>query len=613
MECSKCGAVLKDGAQFCTECGAKVEDCESCQTEELVKKEDSGATEEPVKAADSGEKEEFVKREETAKPKKKWKIIALIVLCVLLTGLVAVVINYKACVNFFMQSTKSPAQYMAYVLKNTVNEMTGNVGEKYGLLNENLVKKDELAPKASIKLDLGDSGRSMLNMLSVTMGYDTTWLNSLEVDMDSKADDKKAGFNLSTKVNDVDIASSELILDSENGVLYFAFPELSSKYIAFDERDLDLDFTKLNMLSTKEMQLVKDAIKASPDQTLMTKLLRKYVGLALDSMDGGKIKKGYALSVDNISQKCAKVTINLDDEILSPMVKAIAKEAAIDSDVKLWVKCMYNALDVNGYLDDVNLSGYTEDTAYERFVGQMNKLSDGGVATGIDGVKFSVYADRKGIIRGFELEGGDDLFSVLYPHRGRDFNCKIVYDSHGTQVALVGAGEDKSQRIDGMFTLKVKENKLLTFDLFGFDMRQLKKGYLNGDIKLRPAKGLTPVLANAIGINYASMISDMSFEIKMSNNKKKAYYKVSAMEDNDLLASVSIDASLDSGLKIKLPKESKTIKDGDALEQYKNGLKYDKLYKSFTKAGIPSEYNKYIEKLEDMDSDELLKWIYSGF
>lgn len=595
MKCTNCGAEIADSAEFCTECGTKVEKAEVA--EETVETNVDETADETAKAA---------------KKFTKGKLVAACVAGVLAVAIVIAGINYKACVNLFMRSTKEPAQYLKYVLGSTVKEMTGNAGEWYGLLGDTFVKNDEVASNTSVKVELGESGKTIINMLAVTQGLKTDWLDSVSVKYDSKMSDTKLGMNAVAAVNDVSQLSFEVLVDSESGMAYFSVPELSNKYIAANETELGIDFAELNTLSSREMKLLKDVLAASPSQSKFTQLLGKYADVALGSMDGGKLKKNSELSVESISQKCTKVSLNIDDELLEQMVVAMAKEAAADEAVKEWVKSLYTVLDQDGYLYELNLSGYTPDEAYDRFLGKLNDIAENGIDISLDKSKLSVYADSKGVMRGFELEYANNSLNVYYPHKGSSFACRVECNFDGSQYIFNGSGVDKNEKLDGILTFRIGDEKLVTLDLTAFDMKQLKKGYLNGEVRIRPTKNLSASLVDSIGNNYASMVSNVNLDIKMANSKKKSSFEVSAFEDNDLLLKASVNASLDSALKLKAPKNAKNISDDGVFEEYLNGLKYDKLYKSFDKANIPAEYKEYVEDLEDMEANDLIRLLKSS-
>lgn len=646
MFCKKCGSSINDEASFCPKCGAAVktaaDQAVSEQKNQAIppinmvapdlnegnaaqgtqgRENAPGASAQKIGEAASeaidGAKNFIGKIGSAGSGDKQggMKKALLIAGIAAVMALVLVVVNGARINNFVHRTFSSPKAYYQWVEKKTVKELAANAGEWYdGYIYDSLNFYDK-SIEGGLAVELGEDGQEFIGLLGLA-GVDLSWLRSMSVGADMAIKDNTAAIGASFSLNGSDIISGKAVMDMEKDMAYYQIPELNEKYVGVDLSDyeddyeysygygFDEDVYRYSSFDSEFQEINRKLLKACPDQAEVEKLMKKYMLLALSCVDDVSKSKDI-LKVEGVEQKCTVLKVTIDSDTLQDMAEAVLTQMRDDKDIKAIMKKVLEA----GGEEDV-------EDVYEEFQDAIDDaLDELEYLSYVDAkITMKVYVDGKGDIKGRTIDFGTIKISRLMPEKGSKFGYELSGRASGVTVMLVGSGRRSGDTITGDFSVKYNGASLVNITAKKLDTEDLKAGMLNGRIELEAASKLGNVVGMVPGL---SIIEDMRIVMDFQSSRNSSKCKVGFIYDDQDIGSIAVSLKTGNGSKASIPAAKNTImiEDREDLEDWLDGIRFDKLINSLKKADVPSRYMDVLEDVEDIDDledalDELFYYYY---
>lgn len=618
MFCEKCGNPVKDTEKFCSKCGAPINSTagnpnseeKASSTVEVPTVDTEKVTEAVAKTASAAMEGA---KEVTEKGKKAWnklssegggkkKLVIIASAAVALVLLVVIVANAAAINNFFHKTFSSPAKYYQFVEKKTVNDLTDTCGELYNVCLDSLNYYDK-SVSGEVSIELDEAGQDFVELLGLA-GVDVSWLKSAKIGVDAAVKDNNFNAGISTAINKDDILSGKVVMDIQEGVVYYQVPELNKLYLGVDMEDALSSYEMEEFEMFQENQEAnKEQLKAFPSEAKLEKLIKKYMLTALSCIDDVS-KSSKTLKAEGVQQKCTELKVTIDAETAGNIAETVLEEVQNDKDIE---KIISDIVEVS----DTDLDA---EEAYDAFLSEIDDMLDDlqSIADSDDEIEMKVYVDGKGNIKGRKIELKNEHYSqsmsIVMPQKGNKFGFELSMDA--SPVKLIGSGNKKGDTITGDFAVKYNGTSVVDIVATNLNTKELKKGRLNGKFDVAASSSIGLAADMAIG-NIGAIISDAKLTLKAETTKNSSKYDVNVGYDGESIGTVSIAMKAGSGSKQSIPnaKNVVMVEDEEDLLEWVEEMNWDKLINILDKSDIPSDVVDMVEDiaeiLEDGDIEDL--------
>lgn len=630
MFCKNCGKEIADGSKFCTQCGYRTDTVPEVPVTPVASVvEQPVAQETPVTPVASVVEQSVVQevpvtpvQQPVAQQKPKKKKTGMIVLAsvgaVVIAVALLIVFNLSALANFAKKTFSSPEKYYQWVEMQSMKDAGGLVSSVYGDVHDSLKNVFNTSTSGEIKFELGEAGQEMLSM-SGFAGVDTSWFKDATLRFSGSAKDKAAQATIAVLLGKDQLASLDIVEDMEDGFdAYVAIPELSKTYVGLDMEELaGMDVDYLNQY----YEFIDLIVSIIPDNAQVEKLLSKYSEIALGCIEDVELKNGRSLRAEGITEKCTELTVTIDADTLQKMVEAVIEELETDKEVEKIIYTVCEGLAESDFEDLGMEFDLDAEEVYESFLEALEYAADNADDIGDAEFEFvmEVYVDGKGNIRGRNFEIGDEWdtveFSVVAPHKGKEFGYKASVVVDGEEIAVAGTGKDSGKTVSGEFTIQYNGAGICDIIATDFNADEMKKGYINGNFVIKPSSGIYRIMDMG---SVGSMLSDLEVEIDCKVSKKSNACVIGVRSGEDDWGTLTLKLEENSGKKVSIPSGKKVImledEDAavDAIEDYWDTIDWDKFLDKLDETDLPSEFVDMIEEFAEMDIDDLVSGMSFG-
>lgn len=610
MYCENCGNELREGAQFCTHCGETVKSAEPTISDNQVwqnqQTEATSATYYETEGSAAPETEVSIKKKKAKKPLKT-RIIAIVAAVAFIAGSGLFVWLNPYANNAFMKLILNSEDYTRYVIGKNLKNLSGNLtDEKIKMIassalnrgmvmigpydQSNSVSMSQIAMSAAVA-DGSTEVSAEINMIPEienliedNMDYDAdmfTWVDNAKVTYSIDSSRDKFGMGAKAVINNIDICSADAAIDIEKGDVYLSSPELlgnPAKVNFVDPAETEYD---------ERMEHYNKIIETVPNAEVTEKILTRYITCILEQIDDVE-EESEALEVRDVSQRCTKLTFNIDDKMCKDVAQAVLKEAKNDSEMKGIIKDVAKAMNEDS------------DAVIKEFESAIQSELDNiktWETSGEDFVEITLWVNARGEITGIDIipdEGlGEDVsISVYDVKKGRKCASSAEVFVDGQKVTLSGDGEIKRNKRSMDLTLKMMGADIVDFSLSNVDEKSLKKGLFDGKLEIMLNDDLKPMLGMYMDSEYSSLLFDakivMESEMESANKGKGTF---TLLLENKQVIKLSVDSQIGNG-NVKLPIDAKEYEDISDIE---NKINTSLVLDALEKAGAPSEITDALE------------------
>ena len=260
-------------------------------------------------------------------PKKKprKKLVASLITIVLVLAMAGTAFAFKdKILSALSLGSKNPAEYYASVEQDALNASVDKMLKSYS-------PSDSMAYK--VTADLTYDKATLNSMLSGYLGMTIEdvesmigiKLDSIGADMTVAMEDSKLYDEILLQLNNVDIITVEILVDTIKQELLMRLPELSPAYIRESLAMSEYGMDSYNYGLGVEFDQLKDI---KPED--IADFTKRYVKVITDNMKNVELTKGEEFEIGDTTEKCTLLTVTIDEETLKDILKAVVEEAKND-------------------------------------------------------------------------------------------------------------------------------------------------------------------------------------------------------------------------------------------------------------------------------------------
>lgn len=573
MFCGNCGTTIEENAGFCPNCGTKVE---SSQPSEVQQPQVQQPQVETNNMFVNNNPENFNNAPEEKK-KKKFSVVKL--LCIVIPALIIVVtiiLNMGNIAGFAVKTFGSDSDYFRYVEAKAIGSYSDSLASLYGkVLLENADMKMGQTTEATI--ELSDEGKDTLGDLT---GVDMEWLDKVKIDLETNVDGMQSA-KAGVAIGKTDIATIDVISDLEDGMLYFAVPEISEQYLG-----TEVDTEKYEKLMS-ELENLKETL---PSEAEFAKIGTKYAAIAFNTIDDAKIYDE-SIKVGGINQNCDVIELDVDERLVLEMQNNVLEEAKTDEELQNMISDFVDVMaSTDSQYEDIDVKKFFSediDELQDNIQTQLDELDGDGEVV----FTLTDYVNGKHEIIGRSITSYDEeVFFMGKAKKGGEVAYEVRVNN---EFAISGEGKERGGKITGTFELSVDEQEIMTVETDKFDIDKLFKGELIGSFKIEASSAMADVASNsALG-----SLLDYTVEVKCG----KTSIDLKLTENDNELLSIALDSKKKSPDKIETPDADLVVdvKDTDALKDYVDSANINAVVDNLREAGVPEELMEPIEEAVD--------------
>ena len=466
----------------------------------------------------------------------------------------------------------SPDEYLDFVVLEN-SEVVPAVNNIVAQLDK--TSNTPTASTGKITITPGEGLVDFLNAIDSKAGAAYTaafgWFKNLSMTVDAETNGTKLMSTfIGLGLNDTEIASVDLTIDTENDSLYMAVPGILNKTL---------------LVKQDGMFAENPLISALPDSETTEKLLVKFSDIVLDGIEV-KEKTETEKTIGDLTAKVNAVCFELDEKGVLDIAKNVVSAVIEDTDIKTYITEI-----AKGYYTE---AGYTsaEDMitdAYEGLGNSLESLNSYQAEEGTEVVKFTVFTDSLHKLSGISVDTPDGAGEFIYlKNNGKYAMEAIIRD----KKVFEGKGETKGGKMSGSFTV-LDGAELVTLTLSDIDVEAYKKNMLSGKAVL----SFSSKFAESLGIPAAIADAELVFEF-MCETEKTSEFTVSLVYKEKNAAQITITGTEKTPDGITVPADAINIlEDEKALLGVIKNVNYSGLISKLTEAGASPLINMLISMI----------------
>ncbi len=472
-------------------------------------------------------------------------------------------------------------------------------------VTNNQTNLEDMSSNISLSVELSDE---IISMLSSTAEVDMSFIKGLEIALSQSTKNDITSIGLALKNQGSEIISANGIADMNANTIYLSVPALSNQSLKFDLNemmgDVGMDMGTAiggaNMVSTASSALLANL----PDAEVVKKIVGKYFGLIIDSLDDIEYDKKGDISIGDIEENCIVYTATMSRKDIYDLTITVLEAAKADTDLKdfaISLASFYISQGVDGTADEAY--GEVID-AIDDAIAQIKYAKEAEEEPKAKALVWKSYMtkDNEVLATSIKFIGGEDEdenTSIFWGklEKKNDVAVEAWAKVGGEKVfEISGELEKDGNLISGTYDISAQGTKLLYVDIKKLDTEKLDAGLLDGAIILSPAKGIAELLPDMGGISLSSI--SLRFDIKQTSNS--ADLKISLLNNNAPYIAVNLKTSLGAGVATSIP--SNTTTDAEA---WAGSLDLIGFSSKLSQSGIPADIiNAIASAIEDAFSPE---------
>lgn len=430
---------------------------------------------------------------------------------------------------------------------------------------------------SEMRLVLGDEAKDLIEDLLKDGGLTDTkpWLDILDgltIGLEGGMQDGLMQMLLSVGCDDTTVLDLDCIFDFDNGDAYIGIPSLVDGYLVTSQEPVDMSGT---------MDELSAVLEIMPSEELLSKLLDKYLDIALDECDNVS-EKTKTVKVNGVEEEMTVREIQIDEENAIRICLAVLEELKKDADVEDWLKDAESALDLEGEVYDSFCDALEE---YIDTLSEVDEYEEGYI-------DLVLYLNDDEAMTGLELsfvEDGDSQEFVRYLTAidGKNFGFEL---NAADLVEVTGKGSEKNGAITATYEVAVEGEDVLTLAITDYDG-------VSGTFRITPDEDLMDSL------DLPAFITMLEPSLQLEMDADKGECGIYVMTEDEVFAGLVVTAEV-VDKDIKLP-SSKDVYAEDEVEEWLSGMDYDDLLKALRKIGVPEDVVGALEEaLEQLENGE---------
>ncbi len=402
-----------------------------------------------------------------------------------------------------------PADYYAWVNEENSSEIAKKAGENYRKSLDQLENGSKATfsltyePSSDVKdLLIDETGLNNADDEDSKMVLDM--INSItSIGIGSSAEVKKSNIsgNVFANVNNERLVTFDYAMEEAAMNYFMRVPELTEKWLCVNIEDMGDD-----VMDTEAQEILEAYQKAmeNPQEFLspeeLETLVKRYSDIWIRTLSDVSLEKKEAVDICDITVDYTVVSTELTGEKVLEICKNYIEEVKNDDIIKGIVVDKLDACDSDEYTQAF-------DEALEAIEGDVDFEGD-------ETVTLETYIDPKGIIRGYNLDAGEQGYLKLaMGMAGDEVRAEFVFNDEGEDEAVAELKASKNgTAYDGNFDMTV-DDETVTVDFTGFEVVNPEYGYFNGKFEIN----IPDVDTIVIDCNSDGSAVDISTDVKIED------------------------------------------------------------------------------------------------
>lgn len=372
---------------------------------------------------------------ESQKKRSNKKTIAAAVVLVLIVAIAGTALAFQDRIkNALSLGSKSPSEYYAYVEAKAIDAAVDEL-----LAAAKGINYDDMA--VDVSMDLSYDKATVSSLLQGYAGMSLVdfenfigiKLDQIGMDMTVAMKDSKIYETMGLSLNQLDIISFEIFMDSLKKEMLMRVPELSSALLS---QSLDMSAYGMEDFNvTGSMDLVKTIYS---DKT--GDFLKRYANIITDQIKDVELTKSVDLKVDDLTVSANKLTVTVDDESIVKIAKEILTKAKDDEYL----------------LEMVPSFGVSKEDYQAAIATALTEIEAEDTSTVDVKLVMNVYTDNDGMIIGRDIEAfADGASQVTLGYKYITKGNKSGYDFYVTDetgaklISAEGSHVEDNKAYDG--------------------------------------------------------------------------------------------------------------------------------------------------------------------
>ncbi len=622
MFCNNCGSSLNGNEQFCANCGAKVEskaqkpeEMLSTPVAEPVVEEVAEAVVTEEKAAETVVAEPVLEEKATEEvaekpvvtPKKKSKRglwLGLGIASIIVAVLAAIVaLNFSSVKNFVKKTVSSDEDYFKYVqeqqgddIAESLAEAISKIAEGANNMSGNILPMKPMSEKMTFKVNKPII--DFFEKLAGGNGVDLDWLNGADAVVDMVYDGKdKIGMDIGLNINGKEITTAKAVCDYSTGKVYMVLPDINNQYVYVDisavnntnnnngsntivsggefgylSAESSVDSAPSNALAAMDFSVFT---KNLPEQKELEKLLNKYISLILDNIEEVE-KENDTIEVGDLTCKCTKYTVEINEELLQKVFKAVLTELKNDEVVKQYITTTAEELDEDG------------DEVYDSFKDAIKDALDSIDELKSEDFDYSIWVDSNGNI--VSLVIGDGSFDIEYKsvEKGDKFATEFSIGDKETKIGFKNEGAIKDGRLKSETRFIMNDTTYVVVEADNVDPDKQAKDEFSGTLTISLGQGLRDMIKMS-GDELLAGFADAKLIISCDAKENDAKMKFAFNLKSDEWVSIELEGGYTESQTVEIPTNYVDSTNEAGMQNWLKTAEFDKLLDNLTQANVPSE------------------------
>ncbi len=256
------------------------------------------------------------------KIKKDSLILLLVILFLLLTGIWTAYAYKDTIINYYYRTMKSPQEYYVYLEKRGLYELLSG-------FSRDEASKEETDYAYDISSNISFGKNALNSILDTALGSNLTdlekhlglTLDNIGLDVLLASKDNLHNENVTIRLNDKELLTAELFLDTVTNRMSFRIPELSKAYLTNTQDETEA------AANTYELK------KKLHDTDLPMQILARYLELYFKKPGSVSMEQKVTLSLDKEDIECNLLTVTFTHMELKELYLDLLKTARVDEDL----------------------------------------------------------------------------------------------------------------------------------------------------------------------------------------------------------------------------------------------------------------------------------------
>lgn len=285
-------------------------------------------------------------------------------------------------------------------------------------------------------------------------------------------------------LNGKDLISYETFIDSEKGIVYGLFPEISKSYIKAPFEDV----YGTGGYSTTSDELQKWFLDNPFTEKILNGLLKKYSKIVTDELNNVTLKENVEVSADGVTGEFNEITVSITEFELYNIMKAVLTAASTDETMAFLCEKSGICTQAEYKKEVKEVLSYLKDPEMESMIQEYNEENFEEL------FKINVWVDSTGKIRGRELRFGDYEYMMSLGYQSvtdgakTGFELWVSENQEDTYTIKANGITNSSSNFTGeaVASLSQYDEDLLTYKLAmkNANFKNLFEGYLDGSFQL---------------------------------------------------------------------------------------------------------------------------------